>query len=49
MGEDSKVQVVNDRVTVQLECSCAWRPTGDQERVEIIQVDPACSLHGVNA
>ena len=49
MGEDSKVQVINDRVTVQMECSCAWRPTPDQDRVEIIQVDPACSLHGVNA
>ena len=49
MGQDAKVQVVNDRVTVQLKCSCAWRPAPDEERVEIIQVDPACSLHGVNA
>ena len=49
IGQDAKVHVVNDRVTVQMECTCAWRPTPDQDSVEIIQVDPACSLHGVHA
>jgi hypothetical protein len=46
-AEDAKTEVINDRVTVQLHCTCAWRPTGDQETVEIIQVDPTCELHGV--
>jgi len=46
-AEDAKTQVINDRVTVEMDCTCMWRASDESDTVEIVDVNPTCKLHGV--